>query len=65
MLEQKYHQKDFPMELPIDYKNWQLGLELDTFVEGMQTHRMQMQRRLKTVALNEAEVNLLKNINCF
>ncbi len=51
------------MELPFDHKNWQLGLELNQFVESMQTHRMQMERRLKTVALSEAEVKLLKIIN--
>jgi hypothetical protein len=51
------------MKLPIDKKSWQLGLELDQFVEGMQTHRTDMQRRMKAVILSEAEVKLLKKLD--
>src|SRR5271157_3246629 len=50
------------MNLPITQKNWQSGLEWDQFVKGMQTHRLEMQRRLKIVDLSETEVDILKNI---
>jgi len=51
------------MEFPINNNNWQLGLELDQFVEGMQTHYTDMQRRLKTVNLSEAEVKLFNKLD--
>jgi len=51
------------MGLPINKESWQLGLELDNFVEGMQTNRLDMLRRLKIVKLSESEVKLLINLD--
>jgi thiol-disulfide isomerase/thioredoxin len=55
--------KDHLMKFPIDKNNWRLGLELDQFVEGMQTNQLHMKRRLKTVHLSAAEAGLLLNID--
>ena len=49
------------MKFPIDKQTWQLGLELDRFVEGMQTNHLDMLRRLKTVNLSEPELERFRN----
>jgi hypothetical protein len=54
-------EKDHRMGLPINKDNWRLGLELDQYVESMQTYHLDMLRRLKTVKLSQTELEMLIN----
>ncbi|MDR3578236.1 MAG: thioredoxin family protein [Anaerolineaceae bacterium] len=51
------------MNFPIKKENWQLGYDLDFFVDSMQSHRLDMLRRLRTVHLSEGEISLLVNLD--
>jgi hypothetical protein len=51
------------MKLPIDKQSWQLGLELDWFIEGMQIHRLDMLRRMKIVNLSEPELERFRKFD--